>query len=106
MMAGAFLKRRDLVMQRISEIEHVVSNVPDGAFYVFPDFSYFIGKTLKGKTIHSTRELCYYLLDEAHVSTVSGEAFGNPECIRISYSANETDLNYAFDRIKEALTLS
>lgn len=105
MMAEAFLKRRDLVIERIKSIPGVVCNIPEGAFYVFPDFSYFIGKTLKGRTIQSTRDLCYYLLEEAHVSTVSGEAFGNPECIRISYSVNETDLNYAFDRLKEALVV-
>lgn len=104
-MAAEYLNRRNLVLQRIKEIEGVVSNVPDGAFYVFPDFSSFIGKTLKGHKINSTRDLCYYLLEEAHVSVVSGEAFGNPECIRISYSLKEADLNYAFDRIKEALTL-
>ncbi|MFM9943859.1 MAG: pyridoxal phosphate-dependent aminotransferase [Bacteroidia bacterium] len=104
-MAKEYLKRRDLVLKRLSEIDGVKTNVPDGAFYVFPDFSYFIGKTLKGRVINSTRDLCYYLLDEANVSMVSGEAFGNPECIRISYSLNETDLNYAFDRVKEALTI-
>lgn len=104
-MAAEYLNRRNLVLNRIKEIEGVVSNVPDGAFYVFPDFSSFIGKTLKGHKINSTRDLCYYLLEEAHVSVVSGEAFGNPECIRISYSLKEADLNYAFDRIKEALTL-
>ena len=103
MMAEAFLKRRDLVINRIKDIPGVLCNVPDGAFYVFPDFSYFIGKTLKGNRIESTKDLCYYLLEEAHVSTVSGEAFGNPECIRISYSVNETDLHYAFDRLKDAL---
>lgn len=104
-MAAEYLNRRNLVLNRIKEIEGVVSNVPDGAFYIFPDFSSFIGKTLKGRKINSTRDLCYYLLEEAHVSVVSGEAFGNPECIRISYSLKEADLNYAFDRIKEALTL-
>ena len=104
-MATEYLKRRNLVLKRLKEIPGVKANIPDGAFYVFPDFSYFIGKTLKGKVINSTRELCYYLLDEANVSMVSGEAFGNPECIRISYSVNEADLNHAFDRIKEALAL-
>jgi len=105
MMTEAFLKRRDLVIERIKAIPGVVCNVPDGAFYLFPDFSYFIGKTLKGRLISSTRDLCYYLLEEAHVSMVSGEAFGNPECIRISYSVNEADLNYAFDRVREALVV-
>ena len=104
-MASEYLNRRNLVLKRLVEIPGIKSNVPDGAFYVFPDFSYFIGKNLKGRTINSTRELCYYLLEEAHVSAVSGEAFGNPECIRISYSLNQADLNFAFDRIKEALTL-
>jgi len=102
-MAKEFLKRRDLVLKRLEEIQGVKSNIPDGAFYVFPDFSHFIGKTLKGRKITSTRDLCYYLLEEAHVSMVSGEPFGNPECIRISYSVNEEDLNFAFDRLKEAL---
>ncbi len=104
-MTAEYLKRRNLVLKRLEEIPGVKANVPDGAFYVFPDFSYFIGKTLKGVKINSTRDLCYYLLEVAHVSMVSGEAFGNPECIRISYSLNEEDLNFAFDRIKEALTI-
>ena len=102
-MAAEFLNRRNLVLKRMQEIEGVITNNPDGAFYVFPDFSHFIGKTLKGRQINSTRELCYYLLDEAHVSLVSGEAFGNPECIRISYSVNEKVLDEAFDRIILAL---
>jgi aspartate aminotransferase len=104
-MTAEYLKRRNLVLKRLDEIPGVKANVPDGAFYIFPDFSYFIGKTLNGTKIISTRDLCYYLLEVAHVSMVSGEAFGNPECIRISYSLNETDLNFAFDRIKEALTI-
>jgi len=102
-MASEFLKRRNLLLKRFEEIPEVKTNVPDGAFYLFPDFSYYIGKTLKGIQIHSTRELCYYMLNEAHVSMVSGEAFGNPECIRISYSVNESDLNYAMNRIIAAL---
>jgi aspartate aminotransferase len=102
-MVKEFKSRRDLVIRRLNEIPNITTNVPDGAFYVFPDFSKYIGLTLKGHYISSTRDLCYYLLNEAHVSMVSGEAFGNAECIRISYSANETDLNYAFDRIAEAL---
>jgi aspartate aminotransferase len=102
-MAAEFLKRRNLLLKRFEEIPEVKTNVPDGAFYVFPDFSYYIGKTLNGVKIDSTRDLCYYLLNEAHVSMVSGEAFGNPECIRISYSVNESDLNYAMDRIIAAL---
>ncbi len=104
-MKAEYLNRRNCVLKRLEEIPGVKTNVPDGAFYVFPDFSYFIGKTLKGRVINSTRDLCYYLLEEANVSVVSGEAFGNPECIRISYSLNETDLNFAFDKIKEALTI-
>jgi aspartate aminotransferase len=104
-MTTDYFHRRNLVIKRLNEIKGVKTNIPDGAFYVFPDFSEFIGQTLKNRYISSTRDLCYYLLEEAHVSMVSGEAFGNPECIRISYSLNETDLNYAFDRIKEALVL-
>ncbi len=102
-MTAEYLSRRNLVLKRLEEFEHIKTNTPDGAFYVFPDFSYYIGKTLNGKLINSTRDLCYYLLETAHVSMVSGEAFGNPECIRISYSLNKEDLNYAFDRIKAAL---
>jgi len=104
-MAKEFLKRRDLVLKRLGEIPGIKCNVPDGAFYVFPDFSHFIGKEINGRTISNTRDLCYYLLEEAHVSMVSGEAFGNPECIRISYSASEDDLNYAFDNIIRALRI-
>lgn len=104
-MVAEYLSRRNLVLKRLEEIPGITSNMPDGAFYVFPDFSYFIGKTLRGRTISSTRDLCYYLLEEAHVSLVSGEAFGNPECIRISYSLNQNDLNFAFDKLKVALTI-
>lgn len=103
-MAAQYLKRRDLVVSRLAKINGIHSNVPDGAFYVFPDFSSFIGKKTGNTTIHSTKDLCYYLLDEAHVSMVSGEAFGNPECIRISYSQSEEDLNLAFDKIEQALS--
>ncbi|MCC6722124.1 MAG: pyridoxal phosphate-dependent aminotransferase [Bacteroidia bacterium] len=103
-MVSEFLNRRNLVLQKIKEIPGIITNTPQGAFYIFPDFSHFIGKTLHGVKINSTRELCYYILDKANVSVVSGEAFGNPECVRISYSVNQNDLNYAFEKIKEVLS--
>ncbi|MCB9251826.1 MAG: pyridoxal phosphate-dependent aminotransferase [Flavobacteriales bacterium] len=103
-MCHEFLNRRNLVIKRLGELEHVKANVPEGAFYVFPDFGYYIGKTIKGTHIGSTKDLCYYLLNQAHVSTVSGEAFGKKDCIRISYATSESELNEAFDKIKYALS--
>jgi aspartate aminotransferase len=102
-MMDEFLKRRDIVLELLGEIEGFNVNVPEGAFYVFPDISSFFGKTLRGKTINNATDFSLYLLDEALVATVTGDAFGNPNCIRISYAASEEELRKAIQQIKEAL---
>ena len=102
-MVDEFKKRRDLVLQLLSEIEGFKLNVPEGAFYVFPDVSSFFGKTLRGRNIHNATDFSLYLLEEAMVATVTGEAFGDANCIRFSYAASEKDLREAIRRIKESL---
>lgn len=99
-MIDEFHKRRDLVLELLGEIDGFNLNVPEGAFYVFPDISAFFGKTLKGTTINSAEDFALYLLEHANVATVTGEAFGNPNCIRISYAASEKELREAIVRIK------
>ena len=99
-MKDIFLKRRDLVLNKISEIEGMKCNVPQGAFYLFPDVSYYFGKSDGENTINNSDDLCLYLLNSCYVAFVSGTAFGNPECIRISYAASEENLIEAFNRIK------
>ncbi len=99
-MIDEFHKRRDLVLDLLGEIEGFKLNVPEGAFYVFPDISSFFGKTLKGTTINNASDFALYLLEHANVATVTGEAFGNPDCIRISYAASEKELKEAMARIK------
>jgi len=102
-MVKAFENRRSLVLDALSKIEGVVANTPGGAFYVFPDVSYFYGKSYNGTTIKDCNDLSMYLLDEALVALVSGEAFGDANCIRISYAASEETLTEAMKRIKIAL---
>jgi aspartate aminotransferase len=102
-MVQAFKNRRDLVVKLLREIPGIKINIPEGAFYVFPDISSFFGKTLNGTLINSADDLSMYLLDKAHVATVTGEAFGNPNCLRLSYATSEDQLTEALKRIKEAL---
>lgn len=102
-MVHAFKNRRDLVVNLLREIPGVKVNVPDGAFYLFPDVSSFFGKTLQGVTINNANDLSMYLLDKAYVATVTGDAFGNPNCIRLSYATSEDQLTEALKRMKEAL---
>ncbi|MGV8994036.1 MAG: pyridoxal phosphate-dependent aminotransferase [Flavobacterium sp.] len=103
-MVEAFHKRRDLVVGLVQDIPGLKINIPEGAFYVFPDVSYYFGKTLKGTHIKDATDLAMYLLAEANVATVTGEAFGNPDCLRLSYATSEEQLIEAFRRIKLALT--
>lgn len=102
-MVHAFKNRRDLVVNLLRDIPGVKVNVPDGAFYLFPDVSSFFGKTLQGVTINNANDLSMYLLDKAYVATVTGDAFGNPNCIRLSYATSEDQLTEALKRMKEAL---
>ncbi len=99
-MIDEFHKRRDLLLELLGEINGFSLNVPEGAFYVFPDISSYFGKTLKGTTIKNASDFALYLLENANVATVTGEAFGNPNCIRISYAASEDELREAVKRIK------
>ena len=103
-MIEAFHQRRDLVLKLLGSIPGFKLNVPEGAFYVFPDISEYFGKTLRGKTINNASDFSLYLLEEAGVATVTGEAFGDSNCIRISYAASEDSLKEAIRRISEALS--
>jgi aspartate aminotransferase len=103
-MVDAYKERREIVFQLLKEIPGVKANYPEGAFYFFPDVSSFFGKSFEGKKINNADELCLYLLEQAHVSLVSGGAFGDPHCIRLSYAASEKDLREAMKRMKHALT--
>ena len=102
-MVAAFKSRRNLVVGLINAIPGLKLNVPEGAFYVFPDVSSYFGKTLRGKLINNADDFSMYLLSEANVATVTGDAFGNPNCIRFSYATSEELLTEALRRIKEAL---
>ena len=102
-MVDAFRERRSLILSLLADIPGFKTNVPEGAFYVFPDISYYIGRTLKEQKISSAGDFPLFLLEHAGVATVTGEAFGDPDCIRISYAASENDIKEAIRRIKEAL---
>ncbi|MGK0377198.1 MAG: aspartate aminotransferase [Patiriisocius sp.] len=102
-MVDAFKERRTLILNLLAEIPGFKTNEPEGAFYVFPDISAFFGKTLNGTKIESATDFSLYLLEEAKVATVTGEAFGDPNCIRISYAASNQDIINAMKAIKEAV---
>jgi aspartate aminotransferase len=102
-MCATFKTRRDLVLKLMKEIPGFKTNVPDGAFYVFPEVSYYFGKSHNGTTIKNATDLCFYLLDDARVSLVPGAAFGNDNYIRFSYAASEEQLIKALQRLKESL---
>ncbi len=103
-MKEAFRRRRTIVYDLLTAIPDIKVNLPDGAFYFFPEVKAYFGKSFNGTVINNAEELCLYLLNEAHVSTVTGEAFGNENCIRISYAASEEQLKEAMARITEALS--
>jgi aspartate aminotransferase len=102
-MQAAFRRRRDLVLKLIREIPGLKVNEPKGAFYVFPDCSSYFGKTYDGTQVKNATDLCMYLLHHAHVSVVTGEAFGGPDYFRLSYAASDEKLKEAIRRIKDAL---
>ena len=105
-MLEAFKHRRTLVMQLLSEIPGISCNEPAGAFYVFPEVKYYFGKkTPEGKVIQHADELCMYLLNDAHVSTVTGKAFGEENCIRISFANSIENIEKGFKKIKDALSV-
>ncbi len=99
----AFLKRRDLVIEKLEAIKGLKVNRPQGAFYLFPDVSAFLGKSFNGRKIDTAAELCNYILDEVYLAVVDGDAFGAPQCIRISYATSDDILVKAMDRLKIAL---
>ena len=102
-MIDAFKERRKLILGLLVEIPGFKTNQPQGAFYIFPDISYYFGKIIKGTTINTASDFSMYLLEKANVATVTGEAFGNPNCIRISYAASEEAIEEACKRIKRAI---
>ncbi len=104
-MRSTFLRRRDILLNLLSEIPGIKCNVPEGAFYIFPDVSYYFGKKDGEQTIEDANDICMYLLNKAHVALVAGGAFGNPECVRISYAASDEKLIEAAKRMKEKLIL-
>ena len=102
-MAREYEKRRQLVYDLLSDLPGFKTNMPSGAFYFFPDISYYFGKSDGERTINNASDFCMYLLDNARVSLVTGEAFGDPNCIRLSYAASESDLRTAIDNIRNAI---
>lgn len=103
-MISAFKSRRSLVLDWLNQIPGIKTNHPGGAFYVFPDCSYYFGKTNGNIIINNSSDLCLYLLEESLVAVVTGDAFGDANCFRISYAASEETLNEAMRRIKDALS--
>ena len=103
-MVDEFSRRKNLIIELLSQIKGFKMNRPDGAFYVFPDISFYFGKTIGGTTINDASDFALFLLEKAHVATVTGEAFGNEDCIRISYAASEANIKEAVERISRALS--
>ncbi len=102
-MNAAFLRRRDLVLGRLAEIDGIRCTIPGGAFYVFPDMSAYYGKSINGEKISNSMDLCLYLLEQGQIATVPGDAFGAPDNIRISYANSDENLIKAMDRLRNAL---
>lgn len=102
-MQVAFLRRKNLVVELARQIPGFKVSEPQGAFYIFPDASYYIGKSYEGKKIENSGDLALYLLEVGHVACVGGGAFGAPNCIRLSYATSDENLVKAYDRIKAAL---
>ena len=102
-MVKEFKARRDLILELLGEIKGFNCNIPDGAFYVFPDISHYFGRTIDGFEINNASDMSMFLLEKALVATVTGNAFGNPNCIRISYAASKEQIVEAVKRIKSAI---
>ena len=102
-MRDAFLNRRDLVLKLMNEIPGLKTNTPQGAFYVYPEVSFYFGKKYKDYTINNATDLSLFLLDEGHLALVPGAAFGEDRYIRFSYATSEEKLTEALKRMKEAL---
>ncbi|HEX8514693.1 MAG TPA: pyridoxal phosphate-dependent aminotransferase [Bacteroidia bacterium] len=104
-MRDAFKKRRDLVLELMKEIPGIKTNIPDGAFYIFPDISWYFGKSCEGYKINNSNDLSMYLLEKGNVALVSGDAFGDDNCIRFSYATSEDKLTEAVRRMKTTLAM-
>lgn len=104
-MRQSFEKRKNLVMEKLAAIPGFICNQPEGAFYVFPDISFYFGKQFQGKTINTSAEFTDFLIENAHVSLVPGSAFGSPNCLRFSYATSEEKLLEAISRIDKAVKL-
>ena len=102
-MRKAFERRRDLIVKLAKDIPGLEVNVPEGAFYLFPKCSSFYGKTDGETVIKSSSDLAMYLLEKGHVATVGGDAFGDPDCFRMSYATSDENIVEAMRRIKETL---
>ena len=102
-MVDEFKERRNLILDLLNEINGFKCNKPEGAFYVFPDVSHYFGKTIEGFTINNASDMSMFLLENTLVATVTGDAFGDPNCIRISYAASKEQLVEAVTRIKKKL---
>lgn len=102
-MRQAFQRRRDLIVELAKDIPSLEVNVPEGAFYLFPKCSSFYGKACGDKVINNSTDLAMFLLEEGHVATVGGDAFGDPECFRMSYATSDDNIREAMKRIKETL---
>ncbi len=103
-MVDEFRIRRDLMLDLLGKINGIKTNTPQGAFYIFPDVSYYFGKNIQGIQIDNASDFAMLLLEKANVATVTGDAFGAPNCIRISYAASQNELKEAIKRIAEVLT--
>lgn len=103
-MNAAFRRRRDMIISRLSAVKGVKCNVPEGAFYVFPDISAWYGKSDGNNVIKGSSDLCMYLLEKGHIATVPGSAFGEDKCIRISFANSDENLTRAMDRLEKALS--
>jgi len=102
-MVQAFESRRNLVYKLLQEIPGLNTNLPEAAFYFFPDVSKYFGKSYKGTEIKTSKDLCLYILESEHLAIVPGEAFGSPNCVRIAYATSEEELTEAIHRLKSAL---
>lgn len=103
-MRQAFERRRDLIVKLAKEVPGLEVNIPQGAFYLFPKCNSYFGKSNGNKTINNSTDFAMYLLEEAHVATVGGDAFGDPDCFRMSYATSDENIKEAIRRIKEALS--
>ena len=102
-MRNIFKKRRDYIVNRLNKMNGVYCDSPGGAFYVFPEFKDYIGKSFNGEKINTSSDLSMYFLNDQAVVTVAGDSFGAPNNIRFSYAASEDELNNALDRVEDAL---